>query len=75
MEVISLILEPVICTDEEIGGGYGGGARDRILLTLSRHPNPVQNIAKDLVLYGGGNQGGYGGSFPYFAFIVLANII
>jgi hypothetical protein len=64
MEVTRFILDPVICTDEVIGGGYGGGGRDRVLLTLSRHPNLVQ----DLVLYGGGNQGGYGGSFSLFCF-------
>jgi hypothetical protein len=59
MEVTRFILDPVICTDDVIGGG-----RDHVLLALSRHPNPVQ----DLVLYGGGNQGGYGGSFFLFCF-------
>jgi hypothetical protein len=68
MEVIRFILGPVICTDEDIGGGYGGGSQDRILLALSSHPNPVQKIAQDLVFYGRGNQGGYGGSLSLFWF-------
>jgi hypothetical protein len=65
IEVIRFILDPVIRTDEDIGGGYGGGGRDQILLALSRHPNPVQDIA---AAYIGGNQGGYGGSFSLFCF-------
>jgi hypothetical protein len=27
MEVTRFILDPVICTNEDIGGGYGGGDR------------------------------------------------
>jgi hypothetical protein len=27
MEVTRFILEPLICTDEDLGGGYGGGDR------------------------------------------------
>jgi hypothetical protein len=64
MEVIRVILDPVICADEVIGGGYRGGDRDRIWLALSSHPNPV----RDLVLYDSGNQGAYGGSLSLFRF-------
>jgi hypothetical protein len=40
MEVTKFILDPVICADEDIGGGYGGGDRGGGLFSLSRLSDP-----------------------------------